>query len=213
MEPSENEEVVCIEKPKRPLSDKQREALSKGREAMLAKKLAAKEEALRRKAEEEEAACADDDTPVPRHGEEHAAVVGLWNHDRRVTWQKLARQHQMNALARCDDLVRLWLVHVPHFIDEDSGELVVLPTPASDDTLRTLHRTIAGVRDDLENLRFNPGEEGNDPAFVAQSPVPGAKFSEALAMEHAGLSGASLFVGSFSEWTRTGRAVAKGLGT
>ena len=34
-----------------------------------------------------------------------------------------------------------------------------------------------------------------------------------LAMEHAGLSGASLYVGSFSEWTRTARPVATGSGT
>ncbi|MFO0686242.1 MAG: sulfurtransferase [Sandaracinus sp.] len=34
-----------------------------------------------------------------------------------------------------------------------------------------------------------------------------------LAMEHAGLPGASLYVGSFSEWTRTGRPVATGVGT
>jgi thiosulfate/3-mercaptopyruvate sulfurtransferase len=34
-----------------------------------------------------------------------------------------------------------------------------------------------------------------------------------LAMEHAGLPGASLYVGSFSEWTRTGRPVATGSGT
>ena len=31
-----------------------------------------------------------------------------------------------------------------------------------------------------------------------------------LAMEHAGLPGAALYVGSFSEWTRTGRPVATG---
>ncbi len=34
-----------------------------------------------------------------------------------------------------------------------------------------------------------------------------------LAMEHAGLPGASLYVGSFSEWTRSGRPVATGSGT
>jgi thiosulfate/3-mercaptopyruvate sulfurtransferase len=34
-----------------------------------------------------------------------------------------------------------------------------------------------------------------------------------LAMEHAGLPGAALYVGSFSEWTRTGRPVATGEGT
>ena len=34
-----------------------------------------------------------------------------------------------------------------------------------------------------------------------------------LAMEHAGLPGAALYVGSFSEWTRTGRPVATGTDT
>lgn len=34
-----------------------------------------------------------------------------------------------------------------------------------------------------------------------------------LAMAHAGLPGAALYVGSFSEWTRTGRPVATGTGT
>jgi len=34
-----------------------------------------------------------------------------------------------------------------------------------------------------------------------------------LAMEHAGLPGAALYVGSFGEWTRTGRPVATGEGT
>jgi thiosulfate/3-mercaptopyruvate sulfurtransferase len=34
-----------------------------------------------------------------------------------------------------------------------------------------------------------------------------------LAMEHAGLPGASLYVGSFSEWTRSGRPVATGTNT
>lgn len=34
-----------------------------------------------------------------------------------------------------------------------------------------------------------------------------------LALEHAGLPGAALYVGSFSEWTRTGRPVATGEGT
>jgi thiosulfate/3-mercaptopyruvate sulfurtransferase len=34
-----------------------------------------------------------------------------------------------------------------------------------------------------------------------------------LAMEHAGLPGAALYVGSFSEWTRQNRPVATGEGT
>jgi leucyl-tRNA synthetase len=48
-------------------------------------------------------------------------------------------------------LQRVWR----NLIDEDTGDLTVLSTPASDDTLRLMHRTIEGVRDDLEHLRFN----------------------------------------------------------
>mgnify|MGYP006279845553 FL=1 len=48
-------------------------------------------------------------------------------------------------------LQRVWR----NVVDEDSGATRLLPTPADDDTLRALHRTIAGVRDDLDNLRFN----------------------------------------------------------
>jgi leucyl-tRNA synthetase len=48
-------------------------------------------------------------------------------------------------------LQRIWR----NLIDEDSGATRLLPAPADDDTVRLLHRTIAGVRDDLDNLRFN----------------------------------------------------------
>ena len=48
-------------------------------------------------------------------------------------------------------LQRVWR----NIIDEDTGATKLLPDPADADTQRTLHRTIAGVRDDLENLRFN----------------------------------------------------------
>ena len=48
-------------------------------------------------------------------------------------------------------LQRVWR----NVVDEDSGATRLLSTPADDDTLRALHRTIAGVRDDLDNLRFN----------------------------------------------------------
>jgi leucyl-tRNA synthetase len=48
-------------------------------------------------------------------------------------------------------LQRLWR----NVVDEDTGELAVLDTKADLDTQRLLHRTIAGVRDDMEHLRFN----------------------------------------------------------
>ena len=48
-------------------------------------------------------------------------------------------------------LQRLWRV----FVNEDDGTLRVIDAPASDDTLRLLHRTIAAVRDGMETLRFN----------------------------------------------------------
>jgi leucyl-tRNA synthetase len=40
-------------------------------------------------------------------------------------------------------------------VDEDTGELAVLDTKADIETQRLLHRTIAGVRDDMDALRFN----------------------------------------------------------
>jgi leucyl-tRNA synthetase len=48
-------------------------------------------------------------------------------------------------------LQRVWR----NLVDESTGELRVLAEPASVDTNRMLARTIAGVRDDLDNLRFN----------------------------------------------------------
>src|SRR3954452_25107266 len=48
-------------------------------------------------------------------------------------------------------LQRLWR----NVIDEETGELALLGTPADTDTQRVLHRTIAGVRDDMDAMRFN----------------------------------------------------------
>ena len=48
-------------------------------------------------------------------------------------------------------LQRLWRLAV----DENSGELSTTDAELSDDDLKHLHRTIAGVRDDYENLRLN----------------------------------------------------------
>lgn len=48
-------------------------------------------------------------------------------------------------------LQRVWR----NIVDEDTGATRLLAEPAGDETLRALHRTIAGVRDDLDNLRFN----------------------------------------------------------
>ena len=48
-------------------------------------------------------------------------------------------------------LQRLWR----NVIDEETGELRVVEEPADEETRRLLHRTIDGVRDDLDGLRFN----------------------------------------------------------
>jgi leucyl-tRNA synthetase len=48
-------------------------------------------------------------------------------------------------------LQRLWR----NFINETTGELAVQHTKADAETQRLLHRTIAGVRDDMDALRFN----------------------------------------------------------
>jgi leucyl-tRNA synthetase len=48
-------------------------------------------------------------------------------------------------------LQRLWR----NLVDESTGACRVADEPADDDTRRLLHRTIAGVRDDYEGLRFN----------------------------------------------------------
>ena len=48
-------------------------------------------------------------------------------------------------------LQRLWR----NVVDEETGDLAVLDTNATIDTKRLLHHTIAGVRDDMEALRFN----------------------------------------------------------
>ncbi len=48
-------------------------------------------------------------------------------------------------------LQRVWR----NIIDEESGELLVSDEPASDELRRVLHRTIDGVRADMDALRFN----------------------------------------------------------
>ncbi|HET7303533.1 MAG TPA: leucine--tRNA ligase [Segeticoccus sp.] len=48
-------------------------------------------------------------------------------------------------------LQRLWR----NVVDEDSGEVTVVDEPADEQTRRTLHRAVAGVREDFEGLRFN----------------------------------------------------------
>ena len=48
-------------------------------------------------------------------------------------------------------LQRLWR----NLVDEDSGALTITDDPADDDTRRALHRTMDGVRADMDGLRFN----------------------------------------------------------
>jgi leucyl-tRNA synthetase len=48
-------------------------------------------------------------------------------------------------------LQRVWRA----VVDENTGAVVVADTPADDETKRVLHRTIAGVREDMADLRSN----------------------------------------------------------
>ena len=48
-------------------------------------------------------------------------------------------------------LQRLWRL----VVDEETGDVTVSDTELDDDTAKALHRTIAGIRDDYENLRLN----------------------------------------------------------
>ncbi|MEX2254817.1 MAG: class I tRNA ligase family protein, partial [Acidimicrobiia bacterium] len=48
-------------------------------------------------------------------------------------------------------LQRLWR----NLVDEDSGDSRVGDTPADGDTRKLLHRTVAQVRDDMQELKFN----------------------------------------------------------
>jgi leucyl-tRNA synthetase len=48
-------------------------------------------------------------------------------------------------------LQRVWR----NLVDEDSGASRVVDAPATDELRRQLHRTVAGVRDDMQALRFN----------------------------------------------------------
>ena len=48
-------------------------------------------------------------------------------------------------------LQRVWR----NIVDEETGELRVSDDPADDELLRLLHRTIDGVRSDMEGMRFN----------------------------------------------------------
>jgi leucyl-tRNA synthetase len=48
-------------------------------------------------------------------------------------------------------LQRVWR----NLVDEESGAFTVSDAPAPDDLRRLVHRTIAGVRDDMDGMRFN----------------------------------------------------------
>jgi leucyl-tRNA synthetase len=77
-------------------------------------------------------------------------------------------------------LQRVWR----NLVDEESGELSLSEAPADDELRRLLHKTIDGVRSDMDNLRFNTAiakvtelnneltkREGRTPREVADSIV------------------------------------------
>ncbi len=69
-------------------------------------------------------------------------------------------------------LQRVWR----NIVDEESGELLVSDDPASDELRRVLHRTIDGVRVDMDALRFNTAiakiTELNNELTKVEGPTP-----------------------------------------
>jgi len=69
-------------------------------------------------------------------------------------------------------LQRVWR----NLIDEDSGAVLVVDAEPSDELARLLHRTIDGVRSDMDNLRFNTAiakiTELNNELTKAEGPTP-----------------------------------------
>jgi leucyl-tRNA synthetase len=69
-------------------------------------------------------------------------------------------------------LQRLWR----NMVDETTGEVTVTGTEPDEETLRVLHKAIDGVRQDMENLRFNTAiakvTEVNNHLTKAGGPVP-----------------------------------------
>ena len=64
---------------------------------------------------------ADDDFVVPRHGEQHAAVRGLGNHDCVVALQELHVEYDMHALTRRHHSAVCRAVHVHDVVHEAAG--------------------------------------------------------------------------------------------
>ena len=71
-------------------------------------------------------------------------------------------------------LQRVWR----NIVDEDTGALIVDDGDVDDELLRLLHRTIAGVRDDMASLRFNTAiakiTELNNALTKREGPTPRA---------------------------------------
>jgi leucyl-tRNA synthetase len=69
--------------------------------------------------------------------------MGPIDQDRPWATRDVIGQHRL--------LQRVWR----NLVDEDTGEAAVADTDVDDDLLRLLHRTIDGVRSDMDGLRFN----------------------------------------------------------
>ncbi len=73
----------------------------------------------------------------------HEMFMGPLDQDRPWDTSAVVGSHRL--------LQRVWR----NVIDEDTGELVIDDGEVDDDLLRLLHRTIAGVGDDMAGLRYN----------------------------------------------------------
>jgi leucyl-tRNA synthetase len=73
----------------------------------------------------------------------HEMFMGPLDQDRPWFTETVVGSHRL--------IQRVWR----NLVDEETGELAVTDEAAPEELLRLLHRTIAGVRDDMAGLRFN----------------------------------------------------------
>ena len=73
----------------------------------------------------------------------HEMFMGPLDQDRPWFTETVVGSHRL--------LQRVWR----NLVDEQTGELLVTDDPADDDVRRLLHQTVAAVRAEMDNLRFN----------------------------------------------------------
>ena len=115
---------------------------------------------------------ADDDLVVPRHGEQHAPVGGLGNHDGVIAPEEFPVQHEVHALARRHHRAVVGAVHVHYVVHEAPGGI----HHAAGLHLAALAREVVGEADTRHAA-----------CVIVQNPRHGGLVEDRAAMFDAGL--------------------------